>query len=54
MIGSPNMTELWRLLHCALRAQPRTKGSGATYCEAQARSVSFLTVSFSIKSGLTR
>ena len=51
-IGSPHMTEWW--LHCALRAQPRTKASGATYCEAQARSVSFLTVSFSIKSGLIR
>ena len=52
-IGSPHMTEWW--LHCALsRATPDEGVRGYILQNPQARSVSFLTVSFSIKSGLIR
>jgi hypothetical protein len=49
------MTECWRLLDCALSRRNPDKGvRGYILRNPQARNVSFLTVSLSIKSGLTR
>jgi hypothetical protein len=59
VIGSPDwfnhVSECWRLLNCAhSRATPDEGVRGYILRTLQARSVSFLTVSLSIKSGFTR